>query len=218
MRTLLSSAIAGLLLAVAHAPSVAQDRGLAVLQAASRKYPVGTSLCSDFTQHLSVPLLREEHTTSGRLCEVPPDRFGMRFTDPVGGVYLINGESVWYYMPSTDDKQAFHIPLAQDTGGRDFRREFLENPESKYVVTYETSEDLGGVTMDRVRLVPRSKASYRAAVLWIEQQTSILRQIKIEEENENERTLTLRAVDFGAKPPDGFFEFAVPAGVLVITR
>jgi outer membrane lipoprotein-sorting protein len=218
MRTSRIGSVAISALFLLHGSVTAQDRGMAALQAASRRYALVTSLCSNFVQVLSVPLLKEEHRASGRLCQTRPDHFAMRFSDPAGGVFLVDGESVWYYMPSTDAKQAFRFPLDQDTGGRDFHREFLENPEAKYDVTYEAPEDLGGAPTDRLRLVPKVPASYRAAVLWIEQRTSILRQVRIEEENGNQRTLTLADIDFGATPPTGFFSFTPPPGVLVISR
>ena len=190
---------------------------MAALQAASRRYAGVTSMCSDFVQHLSVPLLGQEHTSSGRMCQAAPDRFGMRFSDPAGGLFLVSGESVWYYMPSTDDKQAFHYGLERGTGGRDFNREFLQSPESKYDVTLLGEEQIQGKATDHLRLVPKAPTSYRSADLWIEKGTSILRQVKIVEESGNERTVTFSDIDFGATPPKGFFEFAVPAGVLVIT-
>ncbi len=190
---------------------------MAALQAASRRYADVTSMCSSFVQHLSVPLLGQEHTASGRMCQAAPDRFGMRFTDPAGGLFLVDGESVWYYMPSTDAKQAFHYPLERGTGGRDFNREFLQNPETKYDVTRVGEELVADKATDHLHLVPKAPTSYRTADLWIEKGTSILRQVKISEENGNERTVTFRDIDFGATPPKGFFEFTVPSGVLVVT-
>jgi outer membrane lipoprotein-sorting protein len=45
----------------------------------------------------------------------------------------------------------------------------------------------------------------------------VLRVIRLEEENGNERTINLRDVDFGAAIPEGFFTFTPPPGALVIT-
>jgi outer membrane lipoprotein-sorting protein len=82
-------------------------------------------------------------------------------------------------------------------------------------VTYEGDESLGDATTHRLRLVPRTRQSYRAAVLWIEQGTSLLRQIRLEEENGNRRTITLSAIQFDVTPPSGFFLFMPPRGVTV---
>jgi outer membrane lipoprotein-sorting protein len=209
--------VAGLLCSFSPKPVAAQDRGMEVLQAASRRYAPVTSLCADFVQHLRVPLLDQERTARGRLCQARPNLFAMRFTDPQGDVFVVDGESVWYYTPSTDAKQAFRFPVARGTGGLDFHREFLEDPELKYDVSYESRDQVAGTETDRLRLVPKRPSGYRSAVLWIEQGTSILRVIRLEEENGNERTINLRDIAFGAPPPSGWFTFTPPPGVLVIT-
>lgn len=212
--------VTGLLLVAASAQAYGQDqgRGMEILQAAARRYAPVSSLCADFVQHLSVPLLDDERTASGRLCQARPNLFGMRFTDPNGDLLVVDGESVWYYLPSNDAKQAFRAPVGRGTGGRDFQHEFLEDPELKYDVSYETSEQVAGKVSDRLRLVPKTPTSYRSAVLWIERGTSILRQIRLEEENGNRRTITLSNIVFNAAPPAGWFSFTPPPGVLVISR
>ena len=212
------AAVAVALMASAPWPAGAQDRGMVLLQAASARYAPVSTLCANFVQQLAVPLLDDERTARGRLCQARPNLFAMRFTDPAGDVLVVDGESVWYYLPSSDPKQAFRASADAGTGGRDFHREFLEDPASKYTVTYEGPESMDGANMHRLRLVPRARASYRAAVLWIEQGTSLLRQIRLEEENGNRRTITLSGIEFDVDPPSGWFVFTPPAGVLVLSR
>ncbi len=212
----LRTVLATLLLAVTQVPVAAQDRGMEILQQASRRYAPVTSLCADFVQHLRVPLLGQEETARGRLCQEQPNLFGMRFTEPAGDLIVVDGESMWYYMPSNDAKQYFRFPIERGTGGLDFHREFLESPEQKYDVTYESADEIAGTATHRLRLRPKERTSYRAAVLWIEQATSVLRVIRLEEENGNERTINLRDVAYDATPPAGFFEFTPPPGALEI--
>jgi len=50
-------------------------------------------------------------------------------------------------------------------------------------------------------------------VLWIEQGTSLLRQIRLEEESGNVRTITLSNIQFDVAPPAGWFVFVRPPGV-----
>jgi len=209
-------ALALLLAATVGAPAQAQDRGLDILQQASRRYAPVTSLCADFVQLLRVPLLGDETTSRGRLCQQRPDLFAMHFTEPTGDRIIVDGQFMWYYMPSNDAKQVFRFPVDRGTRGLDFHREFLEDPETKYDVTYEAADEVAGTATHRLRLRPRQPTSYRTAVLWIEQGTSVLRVIRLEEENGNERTINLRNVDFGAAPPQGFFVFTPPPGVLVV--
>lgn len=210
-------AIALLVTAALPRPTTAQDRGMDILQQASRRYAPVTSLCADFVQHLRVPLLGQETTARGRLCQQRPNLFAMRMTEPAGDLIVVDGESMWYYMPSNDAKQVFRFPIERGTRGLDFHREFLESPETKYDVAYEAADDVGGMATYRLRLRPKQPQSYRSAVLWIEQASSVLRVIRLEEENGNERTINLRDIQFGASPPDGFFTFTTPPGVLEIT-
>ena len=142
----------------------------------------------------------------------------MRFTDPEGDVIVADGESVWYYVPSNDDKQAFRGSIDQSVGGPDFHREFLHEPETKYEVTYEAADEVAGIETHRLSLVPLERTSYRSAVLWLDQQGLVLRQVRITEENGNERTITLRGVDLDAAVPVDWFSFTPPPGVLVISR
>jgi chaperone LolA len=206
-----------ILCAFTQLPAAAQDRGMGILQQAARRYAPVETLCADFVQHLRVTLLDQEETARGRLCQERPNLFAMRFTEPAGDVIVVDGESMWYYMPSNDAQQVFRFPVARGTGGLDFHREFLRDPESKYDVTYESADEVGGTPTHRLRLRPKQPTSYRAAVLWIEQGTSILRVIRLEEENGNERTINLRDIAFGASPSEGFFAFTPPPGALVIT-
>jgi outer membrane lipoprotein-sorting protein len=193
-------------------PVAAQDRGMALLEEAAARYAPVSTLCADFVQELVVPLLEQQRTGRGRLCQAKPNLFGMRFTDPAGDLVVIDGATFWYYFPSNDPRQAFRAP-AERAGGQDFHREFLDNPRGKYTVTYEGQEPVGGANTHRLRLVPRVRASYRAAVLWIEDGTSLLRQIRVEEENGNRRTITLSDIRFDVATPAGFFLFSPPAGV-----
>jgi outer membrane lipoprotein-sorting protein len=193
------------------------DRGLAVIEGAAERYAAVDALCAEFRQHLLVPLLGDERTGTGRLCQARPNRFAMRFSDPEGDAIVIDGESVWIYYPSLDPKQVVKVPMSDRPGGHDFHREFLEDPDSKYHVTYEAVEDVAGATTHRLRLVPKQPVSYRAAVLWIDQGAPVLRQIRVEEENGTVRTITLGSVEFDATPGPDWFTFTPPEGALVIS-
>jgi chaperone LolA len=210
-----SALVGTLLIAAVVRGAGAQDRGMALLEEAAARYAPVSTLCADFVQHFVNPLLGSERTARGRLCQARPNLFAMHFTDPVGDLLVVDGTSVWYYMPSNDPKQAFRAPQENGTGGQDFHREFLDSPRSKYTVTYEGEEQVEGASTHRLRLVPRTRTSYRAAVLWLEEGTSLLRQFRLEEENGNRRTITMSDIQFDIAPPAGFFTFTPPRGVTV---
>lgn len=193
----------------------AQQAAVTVMEAAAAKFRATSSVCADFTQHLSVPLLGDERSGRGRLCQERPGRFAMRFTEPAGDAVVLDGTWVWIYYPSMDPKQVLRFPVAASPGGFDLFKEFLEDFASKYEVEAEGSEAVAGQSTVRVRLRPRRAASYRAAVVWI-QPDGVLRQVRVEEENGSVRTVTLTRVQMGAAPPAGWFVFTPPPGAQVV--
>jgi len=55
-----------------------QVAAMKILESAAIHYRGIDALCADFTQHLLVPLLGEDRTGVGRLCQAQPNRFAMR--------------------------------------------------------------------------------------------------------------------------------------------
>lgn len=198
-------------------PATAQDRGLEIIHEAAERYRQVEALCADFSQHLVVPLLGDERTGTGRICQARPNKFAMRFTEPDGDRVVIDGEWVWVYYPSLDEKQVMRMPVAQQRGGHDFHREFLEDPEVKYDVTYEGTDTVDGRATHRLGLVPKQRASYRSATLWIDEGRPALRRIRIEEENGTVRTITLSNIDFASDPAGEWFTFTPPEGALIVS-
>jgi outer membrane lipoprotein-sorting protein len=196
----------------------AQDRGLEILHEAAGRYAAVETLCAEFTQHLSVPLLGRERTGTGRLCQGRPNLFAMRFTDPPGDVIVVDGDFAWIYFPSNDEKTVLKTSADRSAGGRDFHREFLEDPESKYEVEYEGADVVEGHETHRLRMLPKGPVSYRAAVVWIDSGDPVLRQLRLEEENGSVRTVVLANVDFAAAPGADWFLFTPPAGALIMVR
>ncbi len=195
-----------------------EGRALSILEAASARYEAASTVCADFVQTLSVPLLSQENHGKGRLCQAQPDRFTMRFDDPAGDVVVMDGTYVWIYYKSADPKTVLRLPVADAPGGFDLHREFLERPAEKYRISYAGIERIGGRDTHHILLVPKDATSYVAAEVWIDGSDHLLRRVKIEEENESVRTLELSNVTLDAKVPDGWFTFTPPPGAQVISR
>jgi outer membrane lipoprotein carrier protein len=189
-----------------------------VLEAAALRYSQVETLCADFVQELAVPLLGEERTGQGRMCQAQPDRFAMRFSDPPGDAVVVDGTWVWVYYPSLDEKQVIKFPMAGGSRGFDFHREFLEDPTGKYETTYEGREAIGQHDTHRIRLVPRGSASYDAAVIWVDAGSPVLRRVRIEDENGSVRTVTLENVELNPDVDPDWFTFTPPPGAVVISR
>ena len=214
-RRLITCAAAFALMSAA-VPGGAQESGTAILEAAAARYGAASSVCANFVQLRSVPLLRQQVTQSGRLCSADPNLFAMRFTDPAGNVILSDGATQWIYRPSDNPGQVFRADVGPNTGGQDFYRELLENPGAKYEVTCSSIEDVAGRQTHRLCLRPKVAARDRPDVVWIDVASPVIRQIHFREKNGSERTVTLSDIDFDRSPPEGWFVFTPPAGAVEI--
>jgi outer membrane lipoprotein-sorting protein len=195
------------------------DEPLALVEATAARYEQVTRFCADFTQHLSVPLLGDERTGTGQMCQSRPNKFAMRFSDPEGDLVVVDGEWVWLYYPSLDPNQVIRFAMADGAGAYDFHKEFLDEPATKYDVTYESLEEVAGRQTHRLRLLPLARASYESAVIWIDEQEPVLRQVRIVDENGTVRTITLERVDLDPiAVGDDWFTFTPPPGAQVISR
>lgn len=211
-------AVAASVLTIPTTTAAQDEMAIAILDEAAVRYGAVETICANFTQHLLVPLLGNERTGTGRLCQADPNLFSMRFNDPAGDLIVVDGESTWVYFPSNDPQTVLKTSAERAAGGRDFHREFLVNPEEKYVVTYEETEVIDGHETHRLRMEPRRPMSYRFATIWVDTGTPVLRRLRFEEENGSVRTITLDNLIFGADPAGDWFSFAPPEGALVIER
>jgi len=192
---------------------------LALVEATAAHYARVTRFCADFTQTLVVPLLGEERTGTGQMCQSRPNKFAMRFSDPEGDLVVVDGEWVWLYYPSLDANQVIRLAMTGGAGAYDFHKEFLEDPATKYDVAYEALEEVAGRQTHRLRLLPLARASYQSAVIWIDEQEPVLRQVRIVDENGTVRTITLERVDLDpVDVGDDWFTFTPPPGAQVISR
>jgi outer membrane lipoprotein-sorting protein len=213
------AALAALLAgAVPPGASGQEARALSILEAASARYASASTVCADFFQTLTVPLIHQESQGKGRMCQAQPDRFAMRFDDPDGDAVVMDGTFVWVYYKSQDPMTVLRFPVAQAPGGFDLYREFLEAPAQKYRMSYAGPERVNGRDTHRVLLVPIKSTSYTGAEVWIDQDDHLLRRVKIEEENESVRTVDLSDIALGAEVPQGWFTFTPPPGAHVIAR
>ena len=194
------------------------DPSIRLLESAAERYSRTSTLCADFDQLLEVTLLRDEKRGRGRLCQAQPNLFAMRFVEPDGDRVVVDGQWVWVYQPSVDDRTVLRRAIARGSGGYDFHREFLEDPALKYDPSYQGEELVGDRPAHRIRLVPKQPVSYRTAIVWLDRSSLALRKLRVEDENGSIRTVTLSAIETDVAVPAGFFEFRSPPGVQVITR
>ena len=120
---------AGRLVRPLSAPALAAQEPLTAMDRAAARYREVEAICADFDQVIEVRLLRDTVESAGRICQRRPNLFSMRFTDPEGDMVVSDGEYVWVYYPSRNEKQVIRRPAMGSPGGEDFFHEFLDAPE-----------------------------------------------------------------------------------------
>src|SRR5437899_2950144 len=148
------------------------------LDHASQIYQTITSLSADFVQVITNPMIGTPDTTHGRLYQMRPSRFAMRFTDPKGDRIVADGRFLWLYTPSTTPGQVIRSRIPEyGTTGPNLIGQFVEQPRERYTAHYVRADSLpdgggrgggGGGPVDVIRLVPkRHDQPYSEATIWL---------------------------------------------------
>lgn len=197
----------------------AQDPG-PILDRAAAAYQTVRTLSADFVQIVTNPLVGAPDTTRGRLFEMRPNHFAMRFTDPKGDRIVADGRRLWLYTPSTTPGQVIRtaIPSAGTTGPN-LIGQFADRPRERYRARYLRADSLADGWSDAIELVPRSDdAPYAKAVVWIDRDDALIRRIEIEETSGQGRTVLLRKLAVNRGVPGREFRFSPPAGLQVVDQ
>ena len=197
-----------------------QDPGPA-LDRASATYQTIRTLSGEFTQIITNPMIGAPDTTRGKLYQMRPSRFAMRFTHPRGDRIVADGRHLCLYTPSTTPGQVIRttIPAASTSGGPNFIGQFVERPRERYRARYVRSDSLAGRATDVVELVPKTDdLPYAKAVVWIDRVDGLVRRIEIEETSGQHRTLVLAKLAVNRGVPGREFIFSPPAGLRVVDQ
>src|SRR5439155_375115 len=137
-------------------PAVRQsDDPWPVLDRASQTYQTISTLSADFVQIVVNPLIGSPDTTRGKLYQMRPSRFAMRFTAPKGDRIVADGRYLWLYTPSTAPGQVIRSRIpAVGTTGPNLIGQFVERPRERYSARYLRADSLGGTMVDVVALSP----------------------------------------------------------------
>ena len=196
-----------------------QDPG-PVLDHASAAYQTVTTLSAEFVQVIANPLLGAPDTTRGKLYQMRPSRFAMRFTNPRGDRIVADGRHLWLYTPRTTPGQVIRtaIPSAGTTGPN-LIGQFVERPRERYRARYLRADSLAGRMTDVVVLVPRAtNLLYSEAVVWIDRSDGLVRRIEIVEVSGQRRTLVLNKLAVNRGVPGREFTFSPRAGLRVVDQ
>lgn len=196
-----------------------QDPG-PILDRASAAYQTVTTLSAEFVQVVAHPLLGAPDTTRGKLYQMRPSRFAMRFTQPRGDRIVADGRHLWLYTPSTTPGQVIRTAIpSTGTTGPNLIAQFVEQPRERYRARYVRGDSLAGRMTDVVALVPRATDQpYSEAVVWIDRKDGLVRRIDIVETSGQQRTLVLNKVAVNRGVPGREFTFSPPPGSRVVDQ
>ena len=191
-----------------------------VLDHASQVYQTVTSLSADFVQLITNPMIGAPDTTRGRLYQMRPSRFAMRFTNPKGDRIVADGRFLWLYTPSTTPGQVIRsrIPDAGPTGPN-LIGQFVERPRERYSARYLRADSLPDGVADVIALVPKATdQAYSDAVIWVGREDGLVHRLEIVETSGQRRTVVLQRIRVNDGVPGRELTFSPPAGVRVVDQ
>jgi len=199
-------------------PLHSQDAPSALARA-ERAYAAATSVRAEFHQTITNPMLGAPETSAGTLFLVKPDRFAMRFSEPVGDRIVADGTWLWAYTPSTVPDQVIRQPVpASGAATPNLFAQFVERPLERYEASYAGRDTVGGELVELVTLVPRVPGlGFRRAALSISVRTGWIRRLSLVEESGQRRTLELTVITPNASVPRREVTFTVPRGAKVVS-
>src|SRR5213596_3659705 len=191
-----------------------------VLDHASQTYQTIANLSADFVQVVANPMIGAPDTTRGRLYQMRPSRFAMRFTDPKGDRIVADGRYLWLYTPSTTPGQVIRSRIPEvGTTGPNLIGQFVERPRERYRARYVRADSLPDGMADVVALVPTEAGQpYTEAVIWVGRNDGLVRRLEITEAAGQRRTVILTNLRVNAGVPGREFMFSPPGGVRVVDQ
>ena len=192
-----------------------------ILDRASATYQTITSLSAEFVQIITNPMIGTPDTTRGRLYQMRPSRFAMRFTAPKGDRIVADGRFLWLYTPSTTPGQVIRSRIPEyGTTGPNLIGQFVEQPRERYTAQYVRADSLPDASpVDVIRLVPKGhEQPYSEAKIWVGREDGLVHRVEIVESSGQERTVMLRNIKVNRGVPGRELTFSPPSGVRVVDQ
>lgn len=181
----------------------------AVLASIQARYEQTQDLQADFSHLTSFTGFTATLAARGRLAMKRPDRFRWDYVEPHHQQIVVNGTSVFYYVPehrqvirtTLDRETDTQVPIRLLAGMVRLDRDFDVRP-------------LAGSPY-RLRLVPRDRSAMPVQIA-VDATTFYITQVVIEAPNGNTSTFRFTRLRPNRGLEEALFSFAVPAGVEVI--
>jgi outer membrane lipoprotein carrier protein len=204
---------------LALAPDLRAQGPDAVIERAVSAYKSIRTMRGSFEQTLRNQLTGSVMTARGDFEQELPDRISVRFTEPKGDRIIVNGETAWLYLPSTNPGQAYKVPAAAGGGSLNLTEQFLTSPGTRFRMTSAGTATIGDRPTHAITLVPKTPiAEFSQAIVWIDDETGLIRQFEINEPSGLIRRIRLIEAKVNAAVDPASFSFTPPKGVQVIDQ
>src|SRR5881628_2300036 len=191
-----------------------------VLDRASATYQSISTLSADFVQIVENPLVGAPDTTRGKLYQMRPSRFAMRFAVPKGDRIVADGRYLWLYTPSTTPGQVIRTKIPDvGTTGPNLIGQFVERPRERYRARWLRADSLATGMADVLRLTPlRPDWPYEDAMIWVDRATALVTRLDIGESSGQRRVVMLRNLKVNGGVPQREVTFSPPSGARVVDQ
>ena len=199
--------------------AAASASAAAALERTARLYTGTRGLRAEFTQRMTNPITSSVTSSAGNYLQRGPGVFAVTFTQPAGDRIVSDGKTLWVYVPSATPGQVIKMPVGPGApGGIDLVGQFFTSPSRKFTVTDGGVAAVGGVSVRKLVLVPKSDVGFARAVLWVVPASGVLKQLEVTEHSGLVRALSFTAITRGATLAADAFSFSVPRGVTVVDQ
>ena len=210
-----------IILLVAIAPGLTAQTTDQVLDHAVTTWAKVKTARASFEQTVTNVLTGSTANARGEFQEQRPHRLSIRFTEPSGDRIVLDGQSVWIYLPSSAPGQVVKRSMTDASAvPLDITGEFLTDPRAKYDVTGGGSGTIAGHAARQLTLVPKSgtQAPFTKATIWVDDDDGLIRQFEVVESSGVTRRLRITSLELNVPVDRGAFTFTPPQGVRVLER
>ena len=206
-RALLVSLLALLLAPAAATAEDAQD----VLTRVRKKYDSITDATLAFSQDVRFPLAGINQRLEGRLLLKKTNKYRVELD---GQTIVTNGQTVWSYAAATNQVLIDRFKLNERTLSPE---RLLTTAPDEYASSVVGKEKVASTETIVLLLTPRSESSsVKSLKLWVDEGTSLVKQVLLVDVNSRETQYTVRDIDINKGLEDSRFVFDIPEGVEVV--
>ena len=200
------------LLALLLAPaSASADDAQDVLARVRKKYDSVTDATLKFSQEVKFPLAGINQRVEGKLLLKKTNKYRVELD---GQTIVTDGQTVWSYAVATNQVLIDKFKLNERMLSPE---RLLTTAPDEYTSRIVGKERIGATETIALLLTPRSESSsVRSLKLWVDEGTSLVKQVVLVDVNGRETQYIVRDIDINTGLDDSRFVFDIPEGVEVV--